>query len=38
MGELLRFGIVGFTATAIQYATYWVGLQFTNHNLAMTVA
>ena len=35
---MLRFGIVGLTATAIQYATYWVGLQFTNHNLAMTVA
>lgn len=38
LGEMLRFGIVGLTATAIQYATYWVGLQFTNHNLAMTVA
>ena len=35
---MLRFGIVGLTATAIQYATYWVGLQFTNHNLAMSVA
>ena len=38
LGEVLRFGIVGLSATAIQYATYWVGLQFVNHNLAMTVA
>ena len=38
LGEVLRFGIVGLSATAIQYTAYWVGLQFTNHNLAMTVA
>ncbi len=38
LGEILRFGIVGLSATAIQYTAYWVGLQFTNHNLAMTVA
>ena len=38
LGEVLRFGIVGLSATAIQYTVYWVGLQFTNHNLAMTVA
>ena len=34
----MRFGIVGLSATAIQYTAYWVGLQFINHNLAMTVA
>jgi len=38
LDEILRFGIVGLSATAIQYTAYWVGLQFTNHNLAMTVA
>ena len=38
LGEVLRFGIVGLSATAIQYTAYWVGLQLTNHNLAMTVA
>ena len=38
LGEVLRFGIVGLSATAIQYTAYWVGLQFINHNLAMTVA
>ena len=38
LGEVLRFGIVGLSATAIQYTAYWVGLQFTNHNLAMTIA
>lgn len=38
LGEVLRFGIVGLSATAIQYTAYWVGLQFINHNIAMTVA
>ena len=38
LGEVLRFGIVGLSATAIQYTAYWVGLQFMNHNIAMTVA
>ncbi len=38
LAEVLRFGIVGLSATAIQYVAYWVGLQMLNHNIAMTIA
>jgi len=28
MGEIIRFGIVGVLATALQYAVYWLLIQF----------
>lgn len=37
-GEVLRFGVVGVTATAIQYGVYWLLLAVAVPTLAMTVA
>lgn len=36
--ELVRFGIVGVTATAIQYGVYWLLLNTLTPSIAMTVA
>jgi len=36
-GELLRFGVVGITATVLQYAVYRAALCRLDHNLAMTI-
>ena len=35
---MLRFGVVGVTATAIQYGVYWLLLAMAVPTLAMTVA
>ena len=36
-GELLRFGVVGITATVLQYGVYRAALCRLDHNLAMTI-
>ena len=38
IGEIVRFGIVGGTATLIQYAMYWVLLHWLSPTAAMTIA
>lgn len=38
MGEIVRFGIVGCLATAIQYGIYWLLLKWLHPTVAMTVA
>lgn len=38
VGEIVRFGIVGTLATAIQYGVYWLLLKLLQPSLAMTVA
>lgn len=38
IGEIVRFGIVGGTATLIQYAMYWVLLHWLSPTPAMTIA
>ena len=37
LAEMLRFVLVGGTATALQYAIYIVALKVMNHNLALTL-
>lgn len=37
LGEVVRFGIVGVLATALQYAIYWVLIHIMVPSLAMTV-
>lgn len=37
IGEFIRFGVVGLTATAIHYGVYYLLLFYTNHNVAYTV-
>ena len=37
LGEVVRFGIVGVLATALQYAIYWVLIHVMAPSLAMTV-
>lgn len=37
LGEVVRFGIVGVAATALQYAIYWALLHVLSHNLALTI-
>ena len=37
LGEVVRFGIVGVTATALQYAVYWLLIHVTWPSVAMTV-
>ena len=36
-GELIRFGIVGTTASAIHYGVYWVLQHWINVNVAYTI-
>lgn len=36
LGEVVRFGIVGVTATALQYAVYWLLIRVTGPSVAMT--
>lgn len=36
LGEVFRFGVVGVTATALQYGIYWVLIHWLNPSLAMT--
>ncbi len=38
MGEVVRFGIVGCLATAIQYGVYWLLLRWLHPTVAMTLA
>lgn len=38
LGEIVRFGLVGITATLIQYGTYLLLLRLFSHNPAMTIA
>lgn len=38
VGEVIRFGLVGGTATLLQYGTYWLLLRLLAPTLAMTVA
>ena len=38
VGEIVRFGIVGVIATAIQYGVYWLLLPRLAPSLAMTIA
>ena len=35
-GEVFRFGVVGVTATALQYGVYWVLIHWLNPFVAMT--
>ena len=37
LAEMLRFVLVGGTATVLQYAIYIVALKVMNHNLALTL-
>lgn len=37
LGEVIRFGIVGVLATAIQYVVYWVLVHWLNPSLSMTI-
>ena len=37
LGEIVRFGIVGVTATAVQYAVYWMLIHVAAPGVAMTV-
>jgi putative flippase GtrA len=37
LGEILRFGIVGVIATAIQYFIYWVLIHWINPAVAMPI-
>lgn len=37
LGEIVRFGIVGMLATAIQYGVYWLLLRWLDHNVSMTI-
>lgn len=36
-GEVFRFGVVGVTATALQYGIYWVLIHWLNPNVSMTI-
>ena len=38
VGEVIRFGLVGGTATLLQYGAYWLLLRLLTPTLAMTVA
>lgn len=38
VGEVIRFGLVGGTATLLQYGAYWLLLHWLAPTLAMTVA
>lgn len=35
--EIIRFGIVGCVAVAVQYGTYWLCLLLFSHNIAFTI-
>ena len=37
VGEMIRFGIVGILATALQYAIYWLLIHWLNPSVAMTI-
>lgn len=37
LGEVVRFGIVGITATLIQYLAYWICLCWLSPGLSLTV-
>lgn len=37
VGEVVRFGIVGVLATALQYAIYWLLIHWLNPSVAMTI-
>lgn len=37
LGEVVRFGVVGVTATALQYAIYWLLIRWAAPTLSMTV-
>ena len=37
VGEVIRFGIVGILATALQYAIYWLLIHWLNPSVAMTI-
>lgn len=37
VGEVIRFGIVGVLATALQYAIYWLLIHWLNPSVAMTI-
>lgn len=37
MGEVVRFAVVGVSATLLQYAIYWVLIRWTNPSIAMTI-
>ena len=37
LGEVIRFGIVGVLATALQYAIYWLLIRWLNPSVAMTI-
>lgn len=37
IGEIVRFGIVGVLATALQYAIYWILLHWLDHNISLTI-
>ena len=37
LGEVIRFGIVGVLATALQYAIYWLLIRWLNPTVAMTI-
>ena len=38
LGEVIRFGIVGVLATALQYAIYWLLIRWLNPTVAMTLS
>lgn len=37
LGEIVRFGVVGTAATALQYAVYWLLVHWINPTVALTV-
>ena len=37
LGEVIRFGIVGVLATALQYAIYWLLIRWLTPTVAMTI-
>lgn len=37
LGEIVRFGVVGASATVLQYAVYWILIRWIHPNIALTV-
>lgn len=37
LGEVVRFGVVGVLATAVQYVVYWVLIHWINPTLSLTI-